>query len=139
VTGPVFRAAPAPVRPAFWALTIVVAIGLVNLLLTVLGGGAPGGIGIVFFLLLLVAVFGVRLVAEGRPGGRVLATILGAVLVVYRLAFAVLVVAMSAALPGWALAVTLAQLLVEVVLIVAALVLLHRPEVSAHLAAGREG
>jgi uncharacterized protein YebE (UPF0316 family) len=129
----VFRDAPPPVRAAFWSLAIVVLIGVANLLFTVVAGGTPG-FGMVFFALTIFAALGVRHVAEGRSSGRVLVTVLGILLVLYRLAFVALLLApASVGLPGWVIGVTVAQLLVETALIVAALVLLYRPEVSAHL------
>jgi len=135
VTGPMLRDALPPVRAAFWSLALVVLIGAVNLLLTVVSGGMPG-LGVVFFALAIFAVMGVRRVAEGHPRGRMLVTVLGVILVVYRLFGAFLLLGFAnAGLPGWVVGVTVAQLLIEIVLIVAAMVLLFRPEVSAHLRA----
>jgi len=135
VTRPAFRDAPRPVRVAFWSLAIVVLLGAVNLLLTVVWGGVPS-LGVVFFALAIFAALGVRRVAEGHPNGRMLVTVLGVILVVYRFFVSYLLLGLpNGALPGWAVGVTVAQLVLEVVLIVAALVLLFRPEVSAFLRA----
>lgn len=135
VTGPMLRDALPPVRAAFWSLAIVALIGLVNLALTVVWGGVPG-LGVVFFALAIFAVLGVRRVAEGHPRGRMLVTVLGVILVVYRLFVSYLLLGLpNDGLPGWAVGVTVAQLVLEIVLIIAALVLLFRPEVSAHLRA----
>lgn len=135
VTGPVFRAAPQPVRFAFWSLAIVVLIGALNLLLGVVWGGTPG-IGVVFFALAIFAVLGVRRVAEGHANARMLVTVIGLILAAYRLFVSALLLGLpNAGSPGWAVGVAVAQLVLEVVLIVAALVLLFRPEVSAYVRA----
>lgn len=137
MTGPMLQNAPRPLRGAFWSLVIVMVLGVLGLLFTALQGGIPG-VGLVFLAISVIAVVGVRQTAEGRPNWRVVSTALGVILVLYRSFIVYLLVGFdNSGLPTATIVVWVAQLTVEVVLIITAIVLMYRPEVNAFLASGK--
>lgn len=124
------RSAPAPIRAAALCLAIVVALGIIALIMVLVQGGTTG-FGLVSFVLAAFALLNVRRVGEGNATARVIATLLCVVLIVFRVAFLYLITASGIDIAE--LALPIAQLGLEILLIVAAIVLLYRPAVSAHL------
>lgn len=132
MTDPLLRSAPAPIRGAALCLALLVALGIVSLI-TVLVQGGSTGFGLVATVLAVFALLNVRRVGDGNRAARAIATVLCVVLAAYRAAYLYLIAAYDIDADPTVLALTIGQLALELLLVVAALVLLHRPAVTSHL------
>jgi hypothetical protein len=132
VTDPLLRGTPAPVRAAGICIAIVVALGILSLVMVLVQGGTVG-FGVVAFVLAAFALLNVRRVAEGNSAARVIATVICVVLIVYRVAFLYLLLGFENTFDGGVITLVVVQLVPEVLLLAAAVVLLYRPAVTALL------
>ncbi len=124
------RSAPAPVRTAALCLAIVIALGIISLIMVLVQGGTTG-FGLIGFVLAAFALLNIRRVGEGLSTARVIATLLCVVLIVFRAAFLYLLTTFD--VDAADLALPIGQMVLEILLLVAAVVLLFRPAVTAHL------